>query len=163
MHARTEEPFARQHGVSSIRKKCSRTNLIYEKLENYSRRTFNREWTRHVCVSKRNGPHCWRSSRRDWFAPDWGVRPRQQRYLRTGGCEMKIAIASIVFALIGSGCSSTPSLIRALSKDQAIVTVRVGTPWGVQSFTRVGSTSNSVNVAPDGAITINATQPPPVR
>jgi hypothetical protein len=53
------------------------------------------------------------------------------------------------------GCSSAPSMMRALAKDPAIVVGRFGTPWGTEAFTRIGTTTNSVLISADGSVTIN--------
>lgn len=70
--------------------------------------------------------------------------------------SIAIAIIGTVAFLAFAGCANTPALLRALAKDPATVSVRIGTPWGTQMFTRVGGTTNSVTVSPDGSVTVGA-------
>lgn len=54
-----------------------------------------------------------------------------------------------------SGCVSMTNLVEKLKDDPAIVAVRMGTPWGTQILTRIGGTTNAVDVLPDGTVRIN--------
>lgn len=57
------------------------------------------------------------------------------------------------------GCTSSGNFaktFKALGEDPAIVSAVLGTPWGVQRFVRIGGTTNSVMVSPDGTVTVNA-------
>ena len=54
------------------------------------------------------------------------------------------------------GCTSYGNITKNLAKDGAIVVANVGTPWGVQKVVRIGGTTNSVVVSPDGTVSINA-------
>lgn len=66
----------------------------------------------------------------------------------------KIIVLAAVLTLL-SGCSSLSKLARELKDDPAIVVVRVGSPWGIQSLTRIGGQTNSVEVMLDGTVRIN--------
>jgi hypothetical protein len=59
--------------------------------------------------------------------------------------------------LLFPGCTSTniTKLVGALAKDPAIVSVYVPTMYGAVKFVRVGSTTNSVDVSPDGNVKVN--------
>lgn len=65
-----------------------------------------------------------------------------------------IAVTTALLTLL-PGCVSMSKLAKQLKDDPAIVTVRMGTPWGNQQLNRIGGTTNTVLVAPDGAVTIN--------
>ena len=67
-----------------------------------------------------------------------------------------IAILLTFIFAIGSGCSSTniTKLTQALSRDPAIVSAKVATVYGTASLVRVGSTTNTVTVGPDGTVTV---------
>lgn len=68
---------------------------------------------------------------------------------------MKKLLALTVLITL-TGCSSSLSkLAKELKNDPATITIRMGTPWGNQSLTRVGGQTNSVEVAPDGTVRIN--------
>lgn len=58
-------------------------------------------------------------------------------------------------AVVGAGCSGLSGISKNIKDDQAIVVVKVMTPWGPQHMTRIGGTTNSVTVGPDGKVTIN--------
>lgn len=60
-----------------------------------------------------------------------------------------------IMALPMAGCTSLTGLAKELKDDPAIIVVRIGSPWGAQSLTRIGGQTNSVSVAPDGTVTIN--------
>lgn len=68
--------------------------------------------------------------------------------------KAKLFLAVLV-VVVGAGCQSSPALVRALAKDPAIVSARIVTPWGTQSFTRVGGSTNIVSVGTDGSVTVN--------
>lgn len=68
----------------------------------------------------------------------------------------KKTLPFILAVAASCGCTNTASLARALAKDPAIVSVRIGTPWGTQTLTRVGGSTNQVTVGTDGAVTVNA-------
>lgn len=74
---------------------------------------------------------------------------------------MKTKIASLIgmaalLAMI-TGCSSTniTKLINAAGKDSAVVSGTVTSVYGTVKFVRVGPTTNSVTVSPDGTVTVN--------
>ncbi len=46
-------------------------------------------------------------------------------------------------------------LVKELGKDHSIFTGTVTTIYGMGRFTRIGETTNTVTVSPDGTITIN--------
>jgi hypothetical protein len=69
---------------------------------------------------------------------------------------------SLAIAILGSaafwllaGCASGPAIVKALAKDQAIVTGNIMTPYGSSRFTRIGATTNTVVISPDGTVTVN--------
>lgn len=65
--------------------------------------------------------------------------------------------ASLLVAFALSGCTNTPKLVRALSKDPAAVHLSVKTMWASVELTRVGArTNDTVVVAPDGTVEIKA-------
>ncbi len=64
-------------------------------------------------------------------------------------------VGMIAITSLGSGCGGLAKTARALSKDEAIVIVEVNTPYGKQKLTRIGGTSNSVEVSTDGTVVIN--------
>lgn len=74
---------------------------------------------------------------------------------RTSSIDHRILGILLVGVLcLGTGCANGGAMLRALAKDPATVVVRVGTPWGMQQFTRIGGVTNTVSVSPDGAVTI---------
>lgn len=70
-------------------------------------------------------------------------------------------ILALSLLLVLTGCSTTniSKLTQALSKDPAIVSVKVSSVYGTVNVVRVGTTTNSVTVSPDGTVTVN--KPPP--
>lgn len=66
--------------------------------------------------------------------------------------KMKI-IAVLIMALCFTGC--TGRALRDLSKNGAIVRADINSPWGKQTVTRIGTTTNSVRVTVDGEIIVN--------
>lgn len=66
----------------------------------------------------------------------------------------KIIVLAAGLTLL-SGCVSMTNLVEKLKDDPAIVSVRMGTPWGNQLLTRIGGTTNAVDVLPDGTVRIN--------
>jgi hypothetical protein len=72
---------------------------------------------------------------------------------------MKTLAILAVVALVTSGCLSSKSLspiIKELAKDPAVVNITAVSPGFTFSMSRVGVTTNSVTVAPNGALTVNA-------
>lgn len=65
------------------------------------------------------------------------------------------ALAALATLLTTTGCASMTNMVSKLKDDPAIVAVRMGTPWGTQILTRIGGTTNSVDVLPDGTVRIN--------
>jgi hypothetical protein len=65
---------------------------------------------------------------------------------------MKLFI-SIAACVLLTGCAG--GLAKHLAKDGAIVIVNMGSPWGNQKVVRIGTTTNSVTVSPDGTVGIN--------
>ena len=57
--------------------------------------------------------------------------------------------------MLSCGCAGYGNVSKNLSEDGAIVKAKIGTPWGVQDIIRVGETTNSVEITPDGSILIN--------
>jgi hypothetical protein len=55
-----------------------------------------------------------------------------------------------------SGCTSVTSLAKQLKNDPAVVDVDVVTLYGRGRLIRVGNNTNTVTIAPDGTVTINA-------
>lgn len=66
-----------------------------------------------------------------------------------------IAIGVLALALLLTGCAGYGTITKNLSEDGAIIKAKIGTPWGVQDIVRIGETSNSVEVGPDGTIRVN--------
>lgn len=67
---------------------------------------------------------------------------------------MKI-LSLLLVLLLFSGCCSTAPLLRALSKDQSTVNMRVTTIYGSVAVQRTNVGTNSiVTIAPDGTITV---------
>ena len=58
-------------------------------------------------------------------------------------------------ALAMTGCAGGAKFVKAFGEDRAVATLNVGTPWGVQHVVRVGETTNTVIITPDGAVSIN--------
>lgn len=68
---------------------------------------------------------------------------------------MKKLFVLAAIITLASGCTSLAKVARELKGDPAIVTVRSGSPWGNQLLNRIGGTTNSVDVLPDGTVRIN--------
>lgn len=68
--------------------------------------------------------------------------------------KKQIIIAALACVAL-TGCTSMADYAKALANDQAIVAVRLGTPWGTESLTRIGGTTNAVTVNTDGSVSIN--------
>jgi len=68
---------------------------------------------------------------------------------------MKKLMALSTILILLTGCRGLARLAREMKGDPAIVAVRVGSPWGMQTLTRVGGSTNSVEVLPDGTVRIN--------
>lgn len=83
-----------------------------------------------------------------------GVREALDKGKRIGADAAAVLLLGCSLFFL-SGCASAAGVARALAKDPAIVIVRMGTPWGNQQITRIGVTSNSVAVSPDGSVTVN--------
>jgi len=67
---------------------------------------------------------------------------------------MRIALAALCCLTL----SCTPNfakVMNSLAKDPAIVSGSVQTVYGTARFTRIGGTTNSVTVSPDGTVTVN--------
>lgn len=70
--------------------------------------------------------------------------------------KTKTLIIVSLLALCATGC--TPNLAKfakELSKDPAIVNAHVQTVYGTVKFTRIGVTTNSITINPDGTVTVN--------
>lgn len=72
---------------------------------------------------------------------------------------MKKLFSLLSILSICAGCYTPGSVVRQLKGDAAIVILEIGTPWGVQKVRRIGGTTNSVTISPDGTVTI---KPPPL-
>ena len=68
---------------------------------------------------------------------------------------MKKLLALFPVLVLLTGCVSMTNMVEKLKDDPAIVAVRMGTPWGTQILTRIGGTTNAVDVLPDGTVRIN--------
>lgn len=68
---------------------------------------------------------------------------------------MKKLVFLILLPLCGCSSTNITKLVGALAKDPAIVSVYVPTMYGAVKFVRVGSTTNSVDVSPDGNVKVN--------
>ena len=66
-------------------------------------------------------------------------------------------ITALGMIIATSGCSSTniTKLATALAKDQAVVSMNVSSVYGTVKFVRIGGSTNSVTVNPDGTVTVN--------
>lgn len=66
---------------------------------------------------------------------------------------------SILFIplLVLCGCSTTnlEKVLIAAGKDQAIVVGKIASVYGTASIVRIGGTTNTVTVSPDGTVTVN--------
>jgi len=68
---------------------------------------------------------------------------------------MKLKILLAMVAIAFTGCAGLGTVTKNLAKDGAIVRADVNSPWGKQTLIRVGATTNSVRIGPDGQIEIN--------
>lgn len=71
----------------------------------------------------------------------------------------RILVLTALAALPLCGCMSSAGFsktIRELSRDPAIVSGTIQTPYGAARFVRIGGTTNSVTVSPDGTVTVNS-------
>lgn len=66
---------------------------------------------------------------------------------------MRTSLALLVVALCGCSSTNVSSLVKALAKDPATVSVRIRSIYGSVDFVRVGGATNSVSISPDGTIT----------
>lgn len=67
----------------------------------------------------------------------------------------KKILVLVPLLLLTGGCAQYGTVSRELAKNGAIVKMKIGTPWGVQDIIRVGTTTNKVEIRPDGTIIIN--------
>jgi hypothetical protein len=65
----------------------------------------------------------------------------------------------VIPALLLCGCTGFGSLSKNLAEDAAIVKLKIGSPWGLQDVLRIGGTTNTVIITPDGSVTINPRTP----
>lgn len=63
---------------------------------------------------------------------------------------MAAFVVTVLALLSVSGCAGYGTISRNMSENGAIVLGKFGTPWGVQEFTRVGDTTNTVLLEPPG-------------
>lgn len=68
---------------------------------------------------------------------------------------MNKLLLSLLSVGLLSGCAGAANVVKAFGKDRAIFIVNAGTPYGAQRIVRIGETTNSVTVSPEGAVTIN--------
>lgn len=68
---------------------------------------------------------------------------------------MKKLLFSTLALTILCGCTGYGNITKNLSKDAAIVRIDINSPWGKQTFVRVGAPTNSVSVSADGSIITN--------
>lgn len=78
-----------------------------------------------------------------------------KRILKLGGL---CALGGLWVALF-SGCAGYGSISRALAKNGAIARMEMSSPWGPQKFLRVGTTTNTVMIEPDGTVWVNPRLP----
>lgn len=66
-------------------------------------------------------------------------------------------VPGLALGAVFTGCSSTnlEKVVMAAGNDQAIVIGKVTSVYGTASFTRIGGTTNTITVAPDGTVTVN--------
>jgi hypothetical protein len=69
---------------------------------------------------------------------------------------LALAAAALV-GFLATGCASNAlaKSINALKNDPAAINAQIVTPWGTAHIARVGGTTNSVAVTPDGGILVN--------
>lgn len=84
----------------------------------------------------------------------WGVRSGGWVAWR-GHAKRLAQVVALLMVVLASGCYTPGAIVRQLKDDGAIVRAKVGTPWGVQDFLRVGESSNRVTIHPDGRIEIS--------
>jgi len=68
---------------------------------------------------------------------------------------MKLLLLIPVALLCGCSATNVSKWQKALAGDKAIAVVRVRSVYGTADLTRVGETTNSVNILPDGTVQIN--------
>ena len=65
-----------------------------------------------------------------------------------------LPLTVIALAICATGCTTYGRLSANLAKDSAIIVADVNSPWGKQTFIRVGVTTNRV-VIENGTVSIN--------
>ncbi len=67
----------------------------------------------------------------------------------------KIIPLLLVIPLVGCSTRALNALAKNLKGDQAIVVGKVSSIYGTVSLVRIGGTTYSVTVAPDGTVSVN--------
>ena len=62
----------------------------------------------------------------------------------------------VVAGLSGCAAGSAAKFAKVLGNDKAIFVINAGTPYGTQKIVRIGETTNSVTVTPEGQVTVNS-------
>lgn len=69
--------------------------------------------------------------------------------------KVAIVLAFLSLSLMGCSTANLSRLVGQLKNDPAIVAAKVTSIYGTAQLTRVGGSTNSVTVSPDGTISIN--------
>jgi len=64
----------------------------------------------------------------------------------------------VVMGLSGCAAGSAAKFAKALGNDKAIFVINAGTPYGTQKIVRIGDTTNSVVVTPEGQVSVNTSR-----
>lgn len=72
-----------------------------------------------------------------------------------------MALLALLALLAGcvSGCASLPKVVRELKDDPAVVKLDIITMSGSGRLIRIGEMTNTVEVTPEGKVTINPRKP----
>ena len=65
----------------------------------------------------------------------------------------------LIIPFLFCGCAGYGTIAKNLAKDGAIVRADINSPWGKQTFLRIGTTTNQMRVTADGEIVINEPKP----
>ena len=67
----------------------------------------------------------------------------------------RLALLALLLPAVGCSTANLSKLVGQLKNDPAIVAAKVTSLYGTAQLTRVGGSTNSVTVSPDGTISIN--------
>lgn len=70
---------------------------------------------------------------------------------------LPLCLLGLLWIALCAGCApmAPHKLMKEVAKDRSVLTGTVTTIYGNGRFTRIGETTNSVTVSPDGTVTIN--------